>query len=139
MFAQLNFRARRFHVKLNSCQNFFTIKFLSYVHVFVYCVTIMAAIVSTEMSRVIRGYHMYKTVWTAILGEELECRREVNNSVVRYAVGAYKLDGTLVVHFPRRLTTLVSLFLRQGGSAICRVTGSRQYHCHFLHLETDTW
>ena len=29
---------------------------------------------------------MYKTVWTAILEEELECRREVNNSVDRYAV-----------------------------------------------------
>ena len=38
-------------------------------HVFVYCVTIMVAIVSTEMSCVIRGYHVYKTVWTAILGE----------------------------------------------------------------------
>ena len=89
-----------------------------YVHVFVYCVTIMAAIVSTEMSCIIIGYHMYKTVWTAILGEELECRREVNNSVDRYAVGVYKLDGTLVNHLPRRLTTLVSLFLRRGGSAI---------------------
>ena len=87
-------------------------------HVFVYCVTIMAAIVSTEMSCVIRGYHVYKSVWTAILGEELECRREVNNSVDRYAVGVYKLDGTLVGHLPWRLTTLVSLFLRRGGSAI---------------------
>ena len=82
MFAQLNFRARRFHTKLNSCQQFFTIKFLLYVHVFVYYVTIMATIVSTEMSCVIRGYHVYKTVWTAILGEELECRREVNNSLI---------------------------------------------------------
>ena len=67
-------------------------------HMFVYCVMIMAVIVSTEMSCVIRGYHVYKTVWTAILGEELECRREVNNSVDRYAVGVYKLDGTLVGH-----------------------------------------
>ena len=83
-----------------------------YVHMFVYCVMIMAVIVSTEMSCVIRGYHVYKTVWTAILGEELECRREVNNSVDRYAVGVYKLDGTLVGHLPQRLTTLVLLFLR---------------------------
>ena len=99
--------------------NFFTIKFLSYVLMFAYCVTIMAAIVSTEMSCVSRGYHVCKTVWTAVLGEQLECRREVNNSVDRYAVGVYKLDGTLVGHLPQRLTTLVSLFLRRGGSAIC--------------------
>ena len=101
----------------------------------------MAAIVSTEMSCVSRGYHVCKTVWTAVLGEQLECRREVNNSVDRYAVGVYKLDGTLVGHLPQRLTTLVSLFLRRGGSTICRVTGSRQYSSdlNFLHLETDTW
>ena len=73
MFAQLNFHTRRFHVQLNTCQKFFTTKFLSYMymHVFVYCVTIMAAIVSTEMSCIISGYHVCKTVWTAILGEEL--------------------------------------------------------------------
>ena len=70
MFVQINFCTRRFHTKLNSCQNFFTMKFLSYVHVFVYCIMIMATIVSIEMSCVIRGYHVYKTVWTAILGEE---------------------------------------------------------------------
>ena len=62
---------------------------------------------------------MCKTVWTAVLGEELEYRREVNNSVNRYAVGVYKLDRALVGHLLRRLTTLVSLFLRRGGSAIC--------------------
>ena len=107
-------------------------------HVFVYCVTIMAAIVSTEVSCIIRGYHVCKTVWTAVLGEELECRREVGR---QYAVGVYKLDGTLVGHLPQRLTTLLLLFLRRGGSAICRVTGSRQYSSdlNFLHLETDTW
>ena len=127
MFMQLNFRTWWFHVKLSSCQNFFTIKFLLYMHMFVYCVMIMAVIVSTDMSCIIRGYHVYKTVWTAIPGEELEWRREVNNSVDRYAVGVYKLDGTLVGHLPRRLTTLVSLFLRRGGLAIYRVTGNRQY------------
>ena len=143
MFAQLNFRAQRFHAKLNSCQNFLLLNFCHTCMCFVYCitieVTIMAAIVSTEMSCIIRGYHVYKTVWTAILGEELECRREVNNSVDRYAVGVYKWDGMLVGHFLWRLTTFVSLFLRRGGSVICRVTGSRQYHRHFLHLETNMW
>ena len=63
MFVQLNFCARRFHAKLMPVK-IFSIKFLSYmyVHIFVYCVTIMAAIVSTEMSCVIRGYHVYRTV-----------------------------------------------------------------------------
>ena len=72
----------------------------------------MVAFVSTEMSCVIKGYHVYKTVWTAVPGEKLECRREANNSVDRYAVGVYKFDETLVGHLLWRLTTLVSLFLR---------------------------
>ena len=64
-----------------------------YMHVFVYCVTIMAAIVSTEMSYIIRVTTCTR-LWSAIPGEELECIREVNNSVDRYAVGVYKLDGS---------------------------------------------
>ena len=131
MFAQLNSRAWRFNAKLNSCKKILLLNLLTYMHVFVYCVTIMAPFVSTEMSCVIRDYQVYKTVWTAVLGEELECRREVNNSVGRYAVGVYKLDRMLVGHLLRRLTTLVSLFLRLGGPAICRVTGSRQYSSDF--------
>ena len=86
MFAQLNFCTRRFHAKLNSCQNFLLLNFCHTCTCLYNCVTIMAAIVSTEMNCVIIGYHVYKTVWTAILGEELECRRKVNNSVDRYAV-----------------------------------------------------
>ena len=51
MFAQIKFRTWRFHSKLKSCQNFVTVKLLSYVYMFVYsCVTVLAAIVSTDMS-----------------------------------------------------------------------------------------
>ena len=27
----------------------------------------------------IRGYHIYKEVWEAVVGEELECKRECDN------------------------------------------------------------
>ena len=32
------------------------------------------------------GYHVYNDIWMAIVGEELECAREVSNAKDRYAV-----------------------------------------------------
>ena len=78
-----------------------------------------------EMMSVIRGFHIYCAVWTPVLGEELESRREVGN-VDRYAVGVYKPDGTLVGHLPRRISTLSSVSLNRGGSISCQVTGRRK-------------
>lgn len=79
-----------------------------------------------EMMSVIRGFHIYCAVWTPVVGEELESRREVGNVVDRYAVGVYKPDGTLVGHLPRRISILSLVFLNRGGSISCRVTGRRK-------------
>ena len=38
----------------------------------------------------VRGYHIYKRVWTATFGEELMCQRELKNSIDEYAVAHSK-------------------------------------------------
>ena len=38
----------------------------------------------------IRGYHVYKEIWEAAIGEELDCRREPSNAIDRYAVAVMK-------------------------------------------------
>ena len=39
-----------------------------------------------EMETYVRGFHVYKVIWEAAVGGELECRRERHNRVDRYAV-----------------------------------------------------
>ena len=77
--------------------------------------------------KLVRGYHKYKDIWVAVVGEELSCRREPTNREDHFAVAAVK-DSNIVGHVPRKISsTICSLFLRQSGSIICRVTGNRQY------------
>ena len=64
------------------------------------------------MSRVscIQGYHVYKDIWDAAIGEVLACEREPRNVEDRYAV-AVKKDGTVIGHLPRTLSRVCSLFI----------------------------
>ena len=74
----------------------------------------------------IRGYHIYKDIWTAAIGELLLCKREVRNISDPYAVAV--VNGEVVVgHVPRSISTLCSLFLDRGGVITCEVIGPRQY------------
>ena len=41
---------------------------------------------------VIRGHHVYKEVWTPIIGEVLHCEKEEGNSHDLYTVAVKKLD-----------------------------------------------
>ena len=74
----------------------------------------------------IRGHHVYKDVWTPIIGEVLQCVREVGNVVDRYAVGVIKNDNTTVGHLPKRMSMVCSAFIRRGGRISCEVTGVRK-------------
>ena len=78
------------------------------------------------MNSCIRGYHVYKDDWIPVIGEELECARELDNRRDRYAVKAMK-DGTTVGHLPAKISIPSSLFLRSGGRITCTVTGRRKY------------
>lgn len=80
----------------------------------------------TELACYVRGYHVYKTIWEAAVGEVLSCRREPTNSADRYAVAVLK-EETIIGHLARKMSKVCSLFLRRGGSIRCKVTGSRRY------------
>ena len=74
----------------------------------------------------VRGHHIYREVWTPVVGEHLECIREEDNAEDRYAVAVIK-DSTTVGHLPRRISMLCSLFIRRGGTIRCSITG----HCRY--------
>ena len=50
-----------------------------------------------EIESCVRGYHIYQSVWTAMLDDELICVRNPFNSIDRYAI-AVKNDDTVVGH-----------------------------------------
>ena len=68
-----------------------------------------------------RGYHIYKEVWEAVVGEALVCEREPENASDRHTV-AVKQEGTIIGHLLRKLSQVCSLFLRRGGTIECTVT-----------------
>ena len=73
----------------------------------------------------VRGYHIYKDIWEATLGENLECQRESGNIHDIYAVAVLK-SGLVVGHVPKRISSICSLFLR-AGSIHCIVSGAKRY------------
>jgi len=79
------------------------------------------------ISSCIRGYHMYGEVWTAVLGEQFYCEREVGNIVDRYAVAVKNNAGTIVGHLPQKISWLCSIFLTGRGTITATVTGLRRY------------
>ena len=74
----------------------------------------------------VRGYHIYKDIWEAAVGEVLDCRREGSNRYDPFAVAIMK-NNTIVGHIPRKISALCSLFLRRNGSISCQVNGTRRY------------
>ena len=79
-----------------------------------------------EMESCVRGYHIYKEIWEAVVGEELQCQRDRVNSSDNYAVSV-KREGIIVGHLLRKISCLCALFIRRGGSITCRPTGRRRY------------
>ena len=76
----------------------------------------------------IRGYHIYKDVWTPTIGEAFLCQQERDNDKDRYAVAVYKEEGSGVLgHLPMKISCVASLFLQPDGSISGEVTGNRRY------------
>ena len=76
------------------------------------------------MEAMIRGYHVYRDVWSAVVDEELACKREPFNASDPFAVSVVKGETTLD-HVPKKISTICSLFLRRNGTIRCKVTGAR--------------
>ena len=81
---------------------------------------------SFEFNSCIRGHHIYKDVWTPVVEEGLNCRREEGNISDPYAVAVIK-SGNIVGHMPHRISTACNLFIQKTGVIVCKVTGPRRY------------
>ena len=61
---------------------------------------------------VVRGHHIYKTVWTPVIGEELPVEREEDNQHDQHAVAVVK-NGDIVGHMPRSISRVSCFFLER--------------------------
>ncbi len=59
---------------------------------------------------VIRGYHVYKDIWTPHIGEVLDCQAEPGNIHDLYAVVVKKPSGLTVGHVPRTISAVCCPF-----------------------------
>ena len=80
----------------------------------------------------IQGYHVYKEIWTAVVGEELNTEREIGNIVDRYAVAMKKDSGETVAHLPKKISRMCSMFIPEGGKILCIVIGNRRYSSNLV-------
>lgn len=81
---------------------------------------------SFEIEAMVRGYHIYKDVWSAVIDEEFPCKREDGNRFDPFAVAVCNSD-MVIRHVPRKISSVCSLYIRRGGEIHCRVTGSRRF------------
>ena len=72
----------------------------------------------------IRGFHVYKSLWTLEIGKELSTVQETANTHDRFAVAIWK--GTLTIgHVPAEISKVCWFFLWRGGTIKCRVSTDR--------------
>ena len=89
----------------------------------------------------IRGYHVYKSIWTYEIGEKIRCDREENNPNDKSAVKLVRNDGNkeqCVGHLPIEHSKVFNFFLKRG------VTGNKffQYRIRitvYVHIFGTSW
>ena len=62
---------------------------------------------ASESSSCVRGHHIYKDIWSPVLGEELSCSKESDNDK---DPSVMKVAG----HIPRKISADSLLFLQKG-------------------------
>jgi len=62
---------------------------------------------------VVRGNHIYKEIWSSMLGEELQCFHEIGNIHDLYAVKVSKTGTGTVGHLPKKISMPCHLFLEK--------------------------
>ena len=74
---------------------------------------------------VVRGRHIYKRVWSPIIGEVLELLREEESEHDRFAVCLLKPGAVTVGHVPHELSCKIWYFLIHGwvaGASACALS-----------------
>ena len=87
----------------------------------------------TELKSVVRGHHVYQSVWTTIVGENLFTdpdKREEALSYDEFTIGVYKGKkcSLLVGHLPIEILSLSYHFLKKSSEnkIIVKITGKRE-------------
>ena len=79
-----------------------------------------------RLESVVRGHHIYKRIWTPVVGEKLLVTVEEGNPHDFRAVAVRKGGGVIVGHVPRELSRTLWYFLQRGGRGWCEITGRRK-------------
>ena len=79
----------------------------------------------------IRGDHVYKTSWTPVLKEKLECKKDNREEALshdKHLVGVFKRDGTLVGHVPIEISRIMDYVMQNNEKNFVSATvvGSRK-------------
>ena len=92
---------------------------------------IMAAFEHRPESAV-RGFHIYKDIWTPTLHQCLQTMQDAGNTEDPHAVAVVKHDASspgsqvTVGHVPREFSRLSWYFLQNDGEIMCEITGRRR-------------
>ena len=84
---------------------------------------------SHSIDSAVRGFHVYKNIWTLAMNEVLQTRQEIGNPEDEHAVAVVKTSDAgerTVGHVPKELSRICWGFLHNDGEIICTVTGSRR-------------
>ena len=65
----------------------------------------------------VKGYHAYKDVWTAAIGQELVCQRERGNAHDIYAIAVMKEDA-VVGHLARKLLRFFAVLKKRWNNSV---------------------
>ena len=74
-----------------------------------------------EFTCSIKGHHVYKTSWTPVLNEKLECKkdnREEALSHAKHSVGVFKRDETLFGHVPIGISRIIDNFMQNNEKTL---------------------
>ena len=79
----------------------------------------------------IRGHHVYKTNWTPVLNEKLDCKKDNREEALghnKHSIGVYRKDGTFVGHVLIELSRLIYYFVKskEGNFVAAVVAGPRK-------------
>ena len=75
---------------------------------------------------VIRGHHIYKSIWTPVVGDILCVNEETSNEHDDFAVCVRK-EGTIVGHVPVEYSRIFYFFLLHNGRISCEVIGHQKH------------
>ena len=73
----------------------------------------------------VRGHHIFKRIWTPVIGQLLQVQAGTGNERDPHAVATVHNDA-IVGHLPCEISQIAFYFLQHGGHIICEVTGRRK-------------